>query len=151
MYDLITYEADEQEKKETKMQLINLAKLPKNYFGVFHDLLKAKNQIKKYKIISIANYEVDEALAKLITQNNRIFAVVLSDFFLNDKKEVCRRFLRLKRCLNVLKKYNCSVRFFTLAKNNLQLRNCYELLFYYYYFGFEDRYRLKVYEEKFQE
>ncbi|MEM3362035.1 MAG: hypothetical protein QXV83_01755 [Candidatus Anstonellaceae archaeon] len=151
MYDLIRFKADKEHEKETKMQLVCLESLPKNYFGIFYDLNQLKTQLKKYRIINVPTYQMDEALARSISANNIIFAVNLSDFFLNEKKEICKRLIRLKRCLKILKKYNCEVRFFTLARNFLELRNCYEIMLIANYFKFDSNYLKKIYGEKLKE
>ncbi|MFN3909808.1 MAG: hypothetical protein ACK4J0_01065 [Candidatus Anstonellaceae archaeon] len=151
MYDIIRFKAEKEEEKKQGLELVCLESLAKKSYSIFSDLEEAKALAKKTKFIYISSYRVDEALAKIMAQNQNIFVVAISDFFLIDLNEMKKRLGYLKVALKIIKKYNVNVRFFTLAKEKFELRNRYEILFFSKYFGFDNQYLKKIEKEKFLE
>jgi RNase P/RNase MRP subunit p30 len=150
MIDIIQFKPIE-EQKEKNLERVYIASLPKNFFGSFLDITKAKQEAKKYRLIHLQTYQIDQALLKKIKENKNILVIALTDFFIEDKIELTKRLIRLKFLLKIVKKYNIDVRFYTLAKSPYQLKNKYELLFIAKYFGFDNNYLKKIYLETFKQ
>lgn len=138
-----------QKNKGLKYSYLGL--LSKKIYSAFSDVKQAKALVKRTKFVYIQNYLVDEALAKKMAENNNIFVVAISDFFFVDVNELKKRLAQLSFALRIMKKYGVKVRFFTFAKEEFELRNFYEILFFAKYFGFDSKYLKTIEDEEIEE
>lgn len=109
------------------LELAEISKLPKDFFAQSADVQKARGIVKKAKYFYFEGYGAEEGLVKQMKENDCALVVAISDFFAVLPKEAAKRMAMAANLVKIAKHYGVKVRVCTLAKDEMEMRDIYEI------------------------
>lgn len=106
---------------------IDIRKAPQNYFAAARELAQARAACKRAKFLFFENYDADVGLMKACAENGCTLVVSISDLLHLPPFEKAKKIGRMRLFVFLARHYGAKVRVCSLAKNELEIRNKYEI------------------------